>query len=538
MIQLPHIGKKLGQPAKPLLLKQGQTQDRGNKNTLTEAVLDAYGPKSYKRTGLLDRSTVNNNDDDGGDENPRRFNKYDKNPKSYKRSKASKRSPNGSSDSNGRGEGGGGSYSNSNSQESYNYSGRSTRGYHTSAGVSCILWKSGITSGLTVNTRIVAKDYTPLYLSSGYLFIVTDNNIDNYTEFDNQLNNIIYPQLEILMSSKINRFIGRYVNAKDFNDYVYAIVTALQVYYCIDSVITYCSNLDSENINVGMERLRSHLTSEALTEFNYLREFLINCSCPTNLLDYIRFMCQTFRSSNAPHSSILKLNIGGLFEEDWNISTGDYIVNVLIDCRQNLTACNKMNSYLNQTVPEWKLNSLPSSSALACYNESFITFWHNQNCSYLCTENTSLGVFKYTKIVDNMDSYTDYQIIQRDSDVDGVIFISNSYNIKVSGKDKLSTYWGIWQPLATIKGKQMLVGNTSNTFNIKCFDSNGTISVALDSTVLSSSCIRHLVQYDGVSGNNQATLIKFGNHGFIKLQNSSIRMQTEAFNNTMRYWFL
>lgn len=411
-----------------------------------------------------------------------------------------------------------------------------TRGYHNREGSSCILFSSGISSGLTINTRIAATNYTPLILSSGYLFKVTDDNIDANTEFNNQLLNIIYPLIGSVISNRINRYYNRYVTPTDFVNYLYAIIEALQVYYCIDNVFTYGSNTSRDNINVGMEHLSSRISSEAIVEFNLLRDYICTCGCPPNLLNYIRYMCQSFRTSDAPHSTIIKLNIGGMFDEDWTDS--DHLAVMIRSCRTKLVATNTPLNYLLQAFPNWLIGIPPMSSNVACYDISFFTFWHNQNCAYLSTSPGNKGNFEYSIEVPNLDSYTDYQIIQRDVNVDGLMFVSQTYNVVLDDKKKMSSFWGIWQPLASVVDKTTSPGKLYDTFNIRCFVPGSAIKSITDPVTLGSSGIYNLVTYSGVTGNFVAQRSKFGTYGFVKLQNVSVRMQTEAFNEAMRYLFL
>lgn len=410
-----------------------------------------------------------------------------------------------------------------------------TRGYKTNPGSGCILFSSGISSGLTVNTRIVTENYTPIYLSSGNLFIITDPNIDLNTEFDNQLKNVIYPNVESVISNRIQRYAGRYITSNDYSKYMYSIINALQVYYCIDNVLTYRSNTIRDNINVGMDYLSSKFSSEAIVEFTLLRDYLCTCVCPPNLLNYIRFMCQSYKTSDAPHASIIKLNIGGMFDEEWSTPSFN-MVNMIKNCRINLINNNTMVSYLYQAYPNWLISSPPESSNVACYNVDFLTFWHNQNCTYQSTDSKNKGNFEYSIKVPSMDFYTDYQIIQRDVDVDGLMFVSQTYNVPFEAdKPKLASFWGIWQPLASVENKDILPGRPFDTFNIKCFTTQSKIQAVTDYITLGSSGIYNLVVYNGNAGKYIAQDSKFGTKGFVKLQNVSVRMQTEAFNESIRY---
>lgn len=439
----------------------------------------------------------------------------------------------------GRGNGSGNSNpgNNNSRKSSFGASSDTTRGYQVQQGVSCLLFSSGVSSGLTVCTRIVNKDYTPLYLSSGNLFLVTDQNINRRTPFIEQLNNVIYPLIESNISNKIQRYAGRYISSDDFEKYILSLVKALQIYYCIDSTLTYCSNNTIHNINIGMEHLRSQFSATTLVEFNLLRETLETCNCPHNLLSYIRFLCQNYRLSDAPHSPIIKLNIAGIHDPEWILGT-EYITDLLQTCRLDLISKNKMVSYLNQTYPNWVIRSMPISSNEACFNKEFFTFWHNQNFTYLSTKSSNNGNFEYSINVANQDSYTDYQIIQDADDVDGVMFVSQTYNILVDNKREYTSYWGAWQPLATLDDKNTRPGDSRYTFNLKCFTLSGKIESCTDATMLGASGAYNLVEYSGTPGNYTANLNKFGAYGFVKLQNVSVRMQTEAFNNSMRFWFM
>jgi hypothetical protein len=418
----------------------------------------------------------------------------------------------------------------------------STRGYSNVSGQSCLLWSSGIRSGLTVNTRIVSKDYTPLYLSSGWLFKTTDTDVDENTYYNSELNNIIYPLVESIISNTINRYAGRYINVNKFNRYFEALTESLQIYYCIDSVLAYRSNVTIDNTNVGMESLSSKLTAEAVVQYNLLKETLMTCCCPSNLLEYVRFMCQSYRTSDAPHSSILKLNIGGMFDDNWTSGTSAHIEQLLKDTRLKMIKSNEMTSYLNQAFPEWLIGNPPSSSLEACFNKDFMLFWHNQNCCYLSPDATrkKSNLFDYTLEFDSIDDYIDYQINTRDIDVDGVMFVSTSYFLKdkVDNSLKKKSYWGIWQPLASIEGKSILEGDNSDSFNIKCLNEFGQIKPVLNPVVISSAGIHFMIEYTGNSGNKIPEKLEFGTHGFVKLQNVSVRMQNEAFNNVMRFLYL
>lgn len=521
-MRIPFYGNSLGDtyPTKQLYNRGGQLVPYSGNRPKSSAVLEILNsrPATIVATAMANKIKGGNPDVDINSETP-------KNQKARSRG-----GRNGGRSGNSRK--GGGSKSDSDRSEA-----SGVRGYQDQSGISCLLFSSGVSSGLTVNTRIVNSDYTPLYLSSGWLFITTDSNIDLRTEFSTQLQNIIYPLVESAISNKIQRYAGRYINSDDFDKYIHSLVKALQLYYTIDSILTYCSNTTLTNINVGMEYLRSQLSAETIVEFNLLRETLETCNSPVNLLNYIRFMCQNYRTSDAPHSPIIRLNVGGMFDAEW--TTGPRVItDLLSNTRLDLISKNKMVSYLNQAFPNWTIKEMPASSNEACYNPEFFTFWHNQNCTYLSTNSANNGNFEYSIKIDNLDSYTDYQIIQDVNDVDGVIFVTQTYNIMKSDKKEYISYWGVWQPLASVANKNTKPGDPRYTFNIKCFTLNSKIESCTDSTMLGASGIYNLIEYSGSSANWTANRIKFGAYGFVKLQNVSVRMQTESFNNTMRFWFM
>lgn len=345
--------------------------------------------------------------------------------------------------------------------------------------------------------------------------------------------------LSHVISNKIQRYTGKYFSEKDFKDYMHALTEALQYYYCLDNVLAYTSNVTWDNTNIGMERLRSMISAECIVSYNLLKETLSVLPCPLNLLEYIRFMCQAYRTSDAQFSPIIKLNIGGMFDENWNVSTHSHISSKFDSLRNRLNKSSKMASYLIQAFPEWVIGNLPSSSNIACYNSQFMTFWHNQNTCCLDTNPNNPGNFVYSADVKTIDDYTDFQIITNVDDVDGTIFISNSYNTPSDlGPNKIHCHYGVWQPFASVVNKSIPNGDSRSTFNIKCLGDEGIIDSVKNSEVLGFSGIRNVFEYTGSPGNWSASKIKFGNHGFVKLQTSSIRLGQEAFNNSMRFWFI
>lgn len=414
--------------------------------------------------------------------------------------------------------------------------GFTTSGQGSRNGQNRIQWNSGIRTGLVVNPRLIRADNSPIFLSSGWLFVNTDSDINSFeTHFESNLRNIIWPTLNSIISETINRWSGQFITPQDFVVWVYDLVKALQVYYCLDSLLAYTSNNSMENINPGMESLKSNITADCIVEFQILRATLENTACPPNLLAYIRFMCQNFRTSSVPHSSIIKLNIGGMFDCNWEGSASSKILSLIRESKRNIDSNGKLISFIQRTYPNWLIGKMPLSSNTASFDINFFTFWHNMNCCYIAKNDDKH--FTYTHNVKGIDDYLDYQIHEKDEKVDGTIFATASTFIKDEDNVTTATYYGIWLPLASTAGKVIPPGDQRETFSVKHVDSLGVIRHITNDVMLGRTGIHWLTSYEGNIGSWVAKRVQLGTHGFVDLQNVSPRMQSEPFNNTMRLWF-
>lgn len=419
-----------------------------------------------------------------------------------------------------------------------NYGGSSDR-----RGQSCLLYSSGISAGLVVNSRLYSDQTSSLYLSSGWLFSVSDLDLKakNFeTPFIDQLRRILFPIYELVISNRINRYSGLYIDWYDFYEYMLSITKGLQMYYCLDNILAYSSNNSQDNVNYGMEALRNRLNADVISEFVLLRECLENQIVPPELLKFIRWICQSYRLSDAPHSSIIKLNIGGVFDPYWMDKT-THIETVLFELRDNIYKTNKMSSFMSRAFPGWLIGKLLPSADVACYDVNFITFWHNMNTCYKIGNMSKH--YNYCNSVVSLDSFLDYEIIQRDTDVDGAIFSCHSIFIKEVNTDPLAdletkaTYWGIWQPLADDSEKNIPSGNIRETYSLKFVNSIGAVEAITNPVMLGNSGVHWVCQYGGTVGNYVGSSIEFGTSGFVKVQVNTARLQNEAFNETIRKWF-
>jgi hypothetical protein len=414
-----------------------------------------------------------------------------------------------------------------------------SRGFQERSGTDFVSYRSGISAGLTVNSRLTSDQSSSLYLSSGGFFTVYDDDLKDNPKIQNEvitaLERIFYPLTEDVITNRINRWAGQYINFRDYKDYIFKLVDALQLYYCIDSVLTYSTHNTVDNVNIGMEALKQSLNSETIYEYTLLRDKLNNMTAPPRLVEFIRYMYQNFRLSSAPHAPIVKLNYGGLFDTYWEDKTA-HIQAQLLNANSALNSVSKFNSFMSRAFPGWLIGSLPPSAKLAVYDLNFHTFWHNQNCCYL--PSNSATKFVYTHVNLGLDDYLDYQIIERDSDVDGAIFACASTFVKKDkSDDTLISHWGLWQPAAIITGKDFPKGNCRESFNIKFINNKGFTESVKDTVMLGDTGIHWVAVFTGNIGNYLGRSMEFGSYGFVKLQVVSARMQSEAFNNTMRLWF-
>lgn len=417
--------------------------------------------------------------------------------------------------------------------------GSRSRGFQATQGVNSIVINSGIDAGLTVNPRLSNVNGSPLFMAAGYFFKTLDGKILALNSGNSQLRqyiqSVIYPLYEAIISNVNNRYAGTYINVNEFWAWFSYVTEALQLYYCIDDVLAYTSNNSRDNINPGMETLRSLITSNTIIEFNLMKETLENCVVPPMLLQFIRKMCQTHRVSDAPFSSLIKLNIGDMFGNDWDTNTPDPPLKLIQDVRLGLNtqSVTKINSFMFRAFPDWRIGNMPASTNQANYDVKFMTFWRNMPLAYI--RGASYTDFTYTSPNNDITTEQYYDIHERDTQVDGLMYGIHTNIFKSVGTGaEVATgdYWGFWYPYAT-KTNKTANSDTRGYLSLLRYEPGLGIFGWCDEFTMAYSGIKNGVRFD-TSTPYAATRERFGTYGWVNAQYTSVSMQNEAFNNAVR----
>lgn len=417
-----------------------------------------------------------------------------------------------------------------------------TTGTTATAGVSEISFSSGIRAGITVNRRHIDEWYSSMFLASGTLLLDNDLRVlDN--PIWGQLIDIMYPYYVNVISLKINKYVDTETRFTEdaFEAWFQSIVKALQIYYCIDDVLAYNRNNTLDNINPGMENLFSHVNSNVQFEMDELRRLLQTIPIHPRLLEYIRWSCQTYRQTNAPHAALIKLNIFNIFSEPIlasDPSISDNIAQIIRDCRSEITENNTITSFMLQAFKEWVV-TLPQSTNVAEFDLNFWTFWHNLDQAYVSPEEV-VGegpIFKYTRDVDNDNAYMSFNIFQKDEEVDGLIYAACTSHVRLdpSVQSAYSVYYGFWNPWAVMEVAYVdPATRDANAYTLKCFVPS-KMFVSISEPIIRTDAGVFSQAY--LDDDGEWKRLERGMPGRIELQASTSRLQREAFEASVRYLF-
>ncbi|APG78173.1 hypothetical protein [Beihai picobirnavirus 7] len=329
---------------------------------------------------------------------------------------------------------------------------------------------TGVRSGLIVNPGEPNNDsdFSSLYIMSGNL--LKKDSVD--TSFRRHIETTIWPMVNQAVQYNLN--FEYILSLTDFNNWFYDMTKALEVYYALDSVITYGEKV--ENNNPGSRYLREKITGPIRLKFNELRNILNNQAIPPRLIQLVRYMYQYYKFSELPGSPLYRLSPGFIFCNDANVGDDAYIhalnTAMLDKLITNLTSHSDVHNKIYKAMPEWHVSGkcLPPSCDTAYYDPSFRTFWFNS-----CTSYQVGNVVKYTR---KGDGSSNFRYWLYTNNFDGLFFALGSFN-KTTEE---GTRPGLWTPPSDFSG---IVGETNKT-SVQCFHADKEI--------------RRIVQLDGTYG--------------------------------------
>lgn len=390
-----------------------------------------------------------------------------------------------------------------------------------------IEWSSGINSGVIVNpNQGYHNHWSPMFITCGSFFpdleLMPADLKDSF--FTSILNaDVFYDYLRAAENS-INRELSSQFAKADFVNYILVTLRAIQIYYCIDSILAYSS--DTSNYNPAMDALRNRITPVTISGHLRLKEKLERETMSGVAVNFIRFMYQNFALSEDKGAPIIRISFGELLADDL---VNDYLANgsqhtAVIDL-MNEAKYTKVSSYIRRSFPDWRIKLLPSTSEVI-YSDQFINFWHNHlnTCKQLSTSVNNPGELLFNMTADAHSQEKYYGI--EGQELDGMIYACTSI-FDTSQTPDHSIHCGLWMPITTHTSKQE-INNTS----VKFYHSN--TFKGLDHFKLPVAALLHSAfAYDSVEKSFEVRHYPLGNKRLAQVH--TITNMKQAISESVRY---
>jgi len=385
-----------------------------------------------------------------------------------------------------------------------------------------LTFSSGIRSGLVINPfEQVNQYYSDLFICSGSFFSKSVS-----TSIAHQLlDKLLFRDILFQCQTAIRYNVDKDISMNSFYNYISSIVSALQLYYFVDSILAYCASSEIKYPNPGLQRIRSTFNAEILSQHALLGETLSSFPVPKNILEMIRYFYQNFTFTDDVNSPICRLSFRTIMYEGLTSSLTPEYYDVILDelLKENV----RVPGILRKTFPSMIINELPPSSAVPIHDKNFLTFWTNNTVTYYNEETSELG---HTRHVENTGTDFNYFSYIGD-DIDGLyssliaMFVDKSKSIEV----------GLWSPLNdTSKFKHM---NSLCQSSLLCYSGdkiNNGFTTPKSIGVLSQSGIYHGIYLDDKEKPKGAVLIPIGVN---KVQTCSIEHFRQSLSETMYFLF-
>lgn len=308
-------------------------------------------------------------------------------------------------------------------------------------------WMSPVQSGTIVNPSQEANSsYAPLIVACGELFPELDASStfdDSY--YNDILESSIYHDYLRAVENNTNKELSKQFTQTSFLNYVKDTLKALQIYYNVDSILSYSSG---DGINYGMDSVRNRITPNCISAHLRLKEALEREIMNPNMVMFIRFMYQNFSLGEQKGSPLIRISYGELILD--NLAGDlDYLSNGSIQedaiSRLRNPSYTATASYMRRAFPDWNIVLQPSSFDVI-YSEQFINFWYNQltSCQNTSHAQTNPSQVQYSHTMTSV--YQDLHYGIEGESVDGVIYAASSViDHSIVGKNNIQC--GIWKPL-------------------------------------------------------------------------------------------
>jgi hypothetical protein len=276
-------------------------------------------------------------------------------------------------------------------------------------------YTTGIRSDFVINTRQLGNnEYSPCYILNGALFPAINESKsgskDSY--FMNILRSDIYENYLSLVYNRSGYQSRKHFTSSSFFDYTLTICNALEVFYCIDSILSY--NENSHGRNYGLSILKDTLSAEVQSEFARLTDKLSNHCINPNIKNFISFMYQNFSFGETEDSAVIRLGYRRLLYPDpKSKSLADNMkASYIRQVSDSLSEFTDISNVYLRAVPEHVIDLTPSCEGIL-FNSEFCNFWHN--CDIACF-NSNVNAVEHSRQAKFISSRLRYGTLDAEPD--------------------------------------------------------------------------------------------------------------------------
>lgn len=320
---------------------------------------------------------------------------------------------------------------------------------------------TGITPNAYTNDELKAKENhcAPLHMTKS-VFNILGGEISTYFK------NIIAFDLQ----TKAQANIGFNLKVEtDFSaDKIYVAVNdliyALQVYFYATSIISYHS--DPTNKNEGMIYLRKQMGPETIEKILQLNRRLSDTPCPPRLLEFIRYMCNTYYTGDNQGSPLVKIAPVYDFTNAALLSAINDSISRLANAQNSV-----IYTLLRRAIPQWRPAVLYDVEPIPTYDSNFLTIF--ANLPFVAHDGTTFKNFPSAATFTEDISYNSYT-----NELDGAAYAMTSILVDGSG----DFFPGFYNPPSTT-----LTSEKSSRYSFYKIGSTIGFYVATNNSFLSRS---------------------------------------------------
>lgn len=220
---------------------------------------------------------------------------------------------------------------------------------------------------------------------------------------DNYIQNILIPNLQTRANVAVNFDVkaGTTFTYQKITSYLETVMKAMQTYYSISNILTYCAA--TTNNNSGMYALRKNFTAQSVQNLQLLSERLNNIPIPPRMRELCYWMSNIYKATDeCPNSPILMITPLQLISNGYDDENGYSIVtsiesnvNDLIDALNPTYSTGAAGDFdgnlinmLAKICPGWLGTDMGAGAGVPLYDTNWMDLWSNSPSSIITADSS------------------------------------------------------------------------------------------------------------------------------------------------------